>query len=79
MTYTLKDAWQLIEIAPKNGTPIIVTRFPSKTRPPRNAVAWSRGPAKSAHRWRIWGYMRHPLRYQPTHWIYMPEPCTNQA
>jgi len=69
--------WQLIETAPMDGTPIIVTRLPAKTKPPRNAVAWSRGPAKSAYRWRIWGYMRYPLRYQPTHWTNIPEPIIN--
>lgn len=66
--------WKTIDSAPKDGTPIMVSFVPSTTKPPRNAVRWCRGPAKSSFRWRILGAERHPLRYKPNIWTFLPSP-----
>jgi hypothetical protein len=63
--------WQLIESAPKDGTPILVTRVPYDGKRPRHIAMWKSGRAISVKTWWVDGGRR--LRYSPTHWMHLPE------
>ena len=63
--------WKTIDSAPRDGTHILVIRYPATTRPPINKVWW--GTARMANSgWNI--SSRRPLSYEPTHWMPLPQP-----
>lgn len=64
--------WQPIETAPKDGTRILVTRFPATSKPPINIAWWSeKRLRRGCYPWRI---TCKSLPYDPTHWMPLPQP-----
>jgi hypothetical protein len=63
--------WKQIETAPKDGTRILVCRYPYNGKPPVNIAYWSRGISQTPQWW-IAGKVR--LRYEPTMWMEVPIP-----
>ena len=69
LSYVEGMKWRHIESAPKDGTPIIVTRCPATTAPPQHMVKWCKGHSRASPQWRIAGTGGRRLRYVPTHWM----------
>lgn len=67
------QGWRPIDGAPKDGSSILVTRYPSTSHPPLNLVRWSAGKHKS-FRWRHTGTYGRALRYEPSHYRMPPQP-----
>lgn len=70
------DAWLPIETAPRDGTHILVCRWPVTGRWSCNKVWWGKGDFDSK-RWIM--SSRSKLRYLPTHWQPLPLPPVDTA
>jgi len=69
--------WKPIESAPKDGTTVLVGAY--------GVLGWRCRSAKMANnsyyekRWYSGQKTNHPLGYEPTHWMPLPNPPTQQG
>jgi len=71
------QGWKPIESAPKDGTRVLVTRWPRTGHTDPTKIAWCYADSPAFKEWRI--RLNKGLRYDPTHWRPLPAPPSEEA